>query len=1217
MSGPFPGLRAFDEEDAERLFARDEWTEIIIANLVASRLTVLYGESGVGKTSLLQAGVEADLRRGGRGARSRFSVVPVVFRDWKRDPVAGLIGRLRHMAPDDGSREARGGADLGAALREGAAGGDSIALILDQFEEYLLYHDDVDDAGGLPTQLARIVAEPGVPVTVLISIREDALFRLDRLTRRIPHLFDNMLHLDPVRRGPAREAITGPIAWHNGRLEEGAEPMLIEDDLVEAVLDEVNPERTTSVVGGRGQVSRDVATTAAEAPVELAFLQLVMSHVWDRAVALGSHRLGVDSLPAGGAAQIVRNHVNRATDGLSFEQQDIAAAIFSYLVTPSGSKIAYRTSDLARITEREPEELAPLLDALSGPEARILRSVGFPAGRRDDAEGTELVDEGVEIYHDKLAEPVLDWRARHLQAVARRRAAAEAREAVHKRNRRLGLIAGFGLLLAVAAATTVLLLVARRERRIANSRELAAAAVTQLATDPELSVSLAMRGAQTQSTPQATDALRTALIESHVRQRLSGGGAGVIRVAYAQDGRKVVTAAKDGTITVWDDRTGRRTGPTLRMPPGAGLSDLAVSPAGDRVVAVAKEGGRVWALKGGPPATIPSRRGGNILAVAFSPDGRRIATASLGGAMRVWTASEHPRAVREDADPAPLRSVAFSPDGSRVVTAGDRGATIWRADPGPRAPPVRRLGTTRAFGASFSPDGKVVATGAEDGTAALWSARTGRRLHVLRGHDGPVTLTAFAPDGRTVATGARDRTVRLWNVATGRVKAILSGHTGAITGIAFSSDGEQVATGSQDGTARTWQASTGELRLDLRGHAAPVVALAFRPRGGKLATASLDGTARVWDTTPRLPATGAPGPTGAWRDSAFTDGGSTVASVAADGSMTVARTADGRVQRRWRPTPSPPAGASIEGTRASLRLADGTVRVVDADRGRTVAVRPSTPVRSAALVAAATELATIEKGQVELWDARSGVRISRLVDRQASASGVAVTPAGAQAVTISHSGVATLWDARSGRRIRSLPARGGQPLDRVAIDGRGTLAAVAGTDGTVRTYHLPAGTFAAPLIGHLRPVTAMAFSPEGSLLATASRDGSARVWDAATGRGLAVLRGGSEPVETASFSPDSENRFLLSTTRDGAVQLWLWDVGGGALAAELPPTSGPLAAAAFDPSGRRILVTPATGSARVFACDVCGDEQRLLQLARARHPRPLSPAERQTFDAGG
>lgn len=219
--------------------------------------------------------------------------------------------------------------------------------------------------------------------------------------------------------------------------------------------------------------------------------------------------------------------------------------------------------------------------------------------------------------------------------------------------------------------------------------------------------------------------------------------------------------------------------------------------------------------------------------------------------------------------------------------------------------------------------------------------------------------------------------------------------------------------------------------------------------------------------------------------------------------------------------------------------------------------------RSAALVADGTALATIEVGQVELWDARSGRRISRLVDPRESASGVAVTPDGARAVTVSRSGIATLLDVRSGRRIRSLPARGGQPLDRVVIDARGALAAVAGNDGTIRTYRLPSGTFAAPLIGHLLPVTAMSFTPDGSLLATASRDGSARVWEAATGRGLAVLRAGSEPVETVSFSPDAENRFLLSTTRDGAVQLWLWDVGGGALAAELPPTSGPLTAAAF------------------------------------------------------
>lgn len=181
--------------------------------------------------------------------------------------------------------------------------------------------------------------------------------------------------------------------------------------------------------------------------------------------------------------------------------------------------------------------------------------------------------------------------------------------------------------------------------------------------------------------------------------------------------------------------------------------------------------------------------------------------------------------------------------------------------------------------------------------------------------------------------------------------------------------------------------------------------------------------------------------------------------------------------------------------------------------------------RSAALVADGTALATIEVGQVELWDARSGRRISRLVDPRESASGVAVTPDGARAVTVSRSGIATLLDVRSGRRIRSLPARGGQPLDRVVIDARGALAAVAGNDGTIRTYRLPSGTFAAPLIGHLLPVTAMSFTPDGSLLATASRDGSARVWEAATGRGLAVLRAGSEPVETVSFSPDAENRF--------------------------------------------------------------------------------------------
>ncbi|CQD03613.1 putative regulatory protein [Mycolicibacterium conceptionense] len=1043
---PWPGLESYCEDAQGFFYGRVHECEKLFKKVLDAPVTVLFGRSGLGKTSLLHAGLFPLLRN--------ENYLPIYVRFDLKAGTASLSRQLHEAvrtaihteAPDaplpqddESLWEYLHRADLELwSTRNYLL---TPVIVLDQFEELFTLGD------GIPGQVDAFkydladLAENRIPAglaarirndptearrfdlrshncKLLVSLREDFLPHLEDWCRFIPALGRSRMRLLPLSTEEAFDAVYKP-AEH-----------LMTPGLARQVI---------GIIAGAGLHSgADSLPEDVEVPadVEPTLLSLVCRELNEERKRLGKSAFDEQLVEEHGRSTIP----NYYTSCVSGMRPEVAEFIENQLITKTGFRDFEAVEDTvpSRLTH---EELDQLIDS------RLVRLAEYHGTQR------------IELIHDVLTGTVRDHRDRREAEEDRRRAeeakerekqalaaaaeqerqalaqAAKLREAelnrerLAERDRRLEsekaaarrlkrLLAALAIACVVAVGCAGWALRERADaqtssrealidRLYADSQLMLGELSTQGSHDVKLMQMLLAAQAIPSTLPARKYELLTTLNKERDLVKLIDLPTSTKSVAFNRDGSRLVSGGEDKTVRVWgvDGRL------IAQMVHDDKVSSVAFSPDGSRVVSGGEDKTvRVWGVDGRLIAQMV--HGDKVSSVAFSPDGTRIASAGKDSTVRVWNALTHLQVGSPLIHAGAVNSVAFSPDGTRIATAGNE-----------------RL-------------------------IRLYSTETNRLIGYLPGHEAAINTLVFHPDNRHLASSSSDGTIRLWDVGWQR----MVGHDDDVWA-GFFDDGRRIGSGSRDRTVRWWSPASGRpIGEPLTIDDADIQYL-FPVDENRLLSFGSDDDARLWDARTRTPL-GEP------------------LRIPGNPRILTADTSVTRIVAQLEPREAQVYGAA--------KMQPVGNRIVPTEDIWTMTLSDDGRILATGGV----------YGTVELWDTDTGARLgSSMNDGGGAVSSIAFDDEGSMLAVGYEDYTLRLWRTDTS-------ALAGRPMNlddavttAVAFSPDGRTLASGGDDGGVRLWNVrDQSRLGAPVRVHFGSVTNVEFSPDGTKLLSASDDNTLRIW---------------------------------------------------------------------------------------------------------------------------
>ena len=609
-----------------------------------------------------------------------------------------------------------------------------------------------------------------------------------------------------------------------------------------------------------------------------------------------------------------------------------------------------------------------------------------------------------------------------------------------------------------------------------------------------------------------------------------------------------------------------------------GINLMRFSPDGTRLVVGTDVGVWLYDVPDGKETALFTEHAGQVNALAFSTDGKMLASGGYGNlAIQLWDLETNSELatfkLTEKQDS--ITALVFAKDNTTLISLNQsREIAHWDVNTGKKLGDIISVNSYTA--AAFSQDGDIFATGDRNGITRLWDVTTGTRRSTLaepfnEAEEPEIQALAFSPDGKTLASGSNDKTVVLWNTQNNAKLATLKGHEGWVTAVAFSADGKTLATGDANKIIKLWDVSTGRERATLKGHKNTINTLTFAPNetphyGGCLASGSADGTIRFWnpDTAKELVILTA-GHTESVKAIAFAENGTMLTSAAFNGTVEV-----------W----------DLKTRRELITFTAG-----QSDSSKTAAFSPDARYFASQSSYGLIAFDSYGTGyryrfqggsSTQLWEIVTGEEIQGPWQYKTGAMGsFAFSPDGKIFAGRGHRDI-LVWDLNSGSELFRLDIKSPFP-SKLMFSPDGRLLAVYGTHGKIQVWNVDAH-FRLPIF--VESATSLAFSPDSTLLALGHSDGIVlwdatptgleerskisdsdkqgfqdvlifspdgktllappnnwspliQLWNVDTGRSLGTLSGHTESIETLVFSHDG--KMLASGSADGTVLLWDWD----------------------------------------------------------------------------